>query len=322
MADSSTRAMADSSAATSVTSTGAEFAKKVAHSQEHVQQHLIISAVFALVVNFVSFCATLKKSPAWLGLTPCTFQTEDVASGITSVDVPFNKAIALLKLVPMIALIISIGRNWRSGLLDKPRHFPFKIVSASWLWTCTTVLLAYSLFNVKVLTPHESIAEKSCNVGLSQLYFPNLTSGDFQQVEDSVKAFRGPLAIGYFANTLNLRVSDRHPNLEANLDVPSSYILALLLAGTIVSAACVLPYRYASNASLDPNSCVAAVTSEILETTLLKKTLSFRGSGGGFIRGGLLQSWMRDGVKVGASGCRAPKPTQPARPRGTWIMPR
>ena len=210
--------MADSSAAPSVTSTGAEFAKKVAHSQEHVQQHLIIAAVFALVVNFVSFCATLKKSPAWLGLTPCTFQTEDVASGITSVDVPFNKAIALLKLVPMVAVIISIGRNWRSGLLDKPRHFPFKIVSASWLWTCTTVLLAYSLFNVKVLTPHESIAEKSCNVGLSQLYFPNLTSGDFQQVEDSVKAFRGPLAIGYFANTLNLRVSDRHPNLEANLD--------------------------------------------------------------------------------------------------------
>ena len=55
MADSSTRAMADSSAATSVTSTGAEFAKKVAHSQEHVQQHLIIAAVFALVVNLSRF---------------------------------------------------------------------------------------------------------------------------------------------------------------------------------------------------------------------------------------------------------------------------
>ena len=194
------------------------FSKLYGREMKETQQILLFCAVFYLIMSAINVARLFNGglAPSWQSMLPCSFQVPAVISELGRVTRAVDTARHMLGMVPAVILIVVLGRNMWRGVLGQPREFPFRLILGSWLWSTFVVLLIYSTVNVKVLTNYEPLVMTSCEVMVSQLFFPpvgkNTTSTASEQ--ESTDFFRA-VAAGYFANERNHMHAAEHPGLEA-----------------------------------------------------------------------------------------------------------
>lgn len=174
-----------------------EYGKEMGSTQEYI----LVTAFIMLVVGVMHLILTGDAYPGWRSLTPCTFQAADVISQLQHVSSAIALAERILSFIPLVLLIVVLGRNWHRGVLEDPREFPLRVIVGSWLWSTLVVLLIYSTINIKVLTEYEVLTRVSCEVTASLLFFPpGINSSAI--VSQQAANFRATAA-GYFNNSRN-----------------------------------------------------------------------------------------------------------------------